>query len=399
MSQTQTANHAWSLSTWLSVVSLGFGTFALVSSEFLPAGLLTPLAQGIGISEGAAGQTVTATAIFGGIAAPTLALLIGRLDRKLIMLALCVLVIISNVAVALASSYWVLLGARMLLGIAIGGFWALAGATVVRLVSMQGFGKGMSIIFFGVSAATIAAPPLGALIGEAFGWRAAFMAAAASGLLALVVQAVCLPSVPATASTSISTLFGLLKREKVRVGLVATLLVAAGHFAGFTFIRPYLETGGGLDAGAVAAALLAYGAANFIGNAAGGVAADKILITGFSAICLLLGLSTLGLATLGTSFVPALAFAALWGFAFGAAPVLAQTWMGRAAPDQLEGVGGLFIATFQFSIALGAIAGGLAVDLYGVSVPLFITTLCGVLAAAVIALQRSAKKAVASAVQ
>jgi MFS transporter, DHA1 family, purine ribonucleoside efflux pump len=124
MSQTQTANHAWSLSTWLSVVSLGFGTFALVSSEFLPAGLLTPLAHGIGISEGAAGQTVTATAIFGGIAAPTLALLIGRQDRKLVMLALCVLVVVSNIAVALASSYWILLGARMLLGIAIGGFWA-----------------------------------------------------------------------------------------------------------------------------------------------------------------------------------------------------------------------------------------------------------------------------------
>lgn len=83
----------------------------------------------------------------------------------------------------------------MFLGVAIGGFFALAGATVVRLVSLQGMGKGMATIFFGISAATVAAPPLGALIGETFGWRAAFVAAAGLGLLALVIQAFCLPSV------------------------------------------------------------------------------------------------------------------------------------------------------------------------------------------------------------
>jgi DHA1 family purine ribonucleoside efflux pump-like MFS transporter len=151
-----------------------------------------------------------------------------------------------------------------------------------------------------------------------------------------------------------------------------------------------------LDAGAVAVALLAYGAANFLGNGAGGVAADKSLVVGFSVTCLLLGLSALALATMGTSFVPALAFSALWGFAFGAAPVLTQTWMGRAAPDQLEGVGGLFIATFQFSIALGAIAGGLAVDTYGVSAPLLATAVCGVLAAVVIGLQPSSGETAAT---
>ncbi|MGH8431742.1 MAG: MFS transporter, partial [Solimonas sp.] len=322
------SNRSWSVSTWLSVASLALGSFAVVSSELLPMGLLTPLARDIGVSEGAAGQAVTLTAIFAGLAAPTVTLVIGRLDRKLIMLALCVLVIASNIAAALAWDYWALLGARIILGVALGGFFALAGATIVRLVSMGGFGRGMSIVFLGVSAATVAAPPLGALIAEAFGWRTAFLAAAGAGLVALLLQALCLPRVPATNATSLSTLFGLLTRTNVRVGLAAALLVVGGHFAGFTFIRPYLETTTGLDAGAVAVVLFVYGVVNLIGNAVAGVAADRALRSGFTLTGLLLGIATLGLATLGGRFVPALVFATLWGFAFGAAPVMIQTWMG-----------------------------------------------------------------------
>jgi DHA1 family purine ribonucleoside efflux pump-like MFS transporter len=209
------------------------------------------------------------------------------------------------------------------------------------------------------------------------------------GLVALILQALCLPSVPAAGATSLSTLFGLLKRPKVRVGLAASLLVIGGHLAGFTFIRPYLETVAGLDATAVAAVLLVFGVVSVIGNVISGMTADRVLRGGFSGTGLVLGIATLGLATLGTAFGPALLFGALWGFAAGAAPVMIQTWMGRAAPDQLEGVGGLLLAALQLSIALGAIAGGLAVDLYGVTVPLFIPALCGVLAAALIATQQS----------
>lgn len=390
MSEAIVATRSWSSSTWLSVASLACGSFAIVGSELLPLGLLTPLARDIGVSEGAAGQAITLTAIFAGIAAPTVALIIGRLDRKLIMLALCVLVIVSNIAAAWASSYWALLGTRMVLGVALGGFFALAGATIVRLVSIDGFGRGMSIVFMGISAATIVAPPLGALIADAFGWRTAFLVAAGAGLVALLLQTLCLPSVPAAGATRLSTLFGPLTRANVRLGLAAGLLVVGGHFAGFTFIRPYLETTTGLDAGAVAVVLFVYGIVNLIGNIIAGVSADRNLRGGFIITGLLLGGAALGLTMLGNSFAPALLFAALWGLAFGAAPVMIQTWMGQAAPDQLEGVGGLFLSVLQFAIALGAIAGGIAVDLQGVHAPLTITALCGVLAAVLIATQRSA---------
>ena len=381
-------NSLWSVSTLLSVVSLAFGSFALISSELLPMAVLTPMATDLGVTEGAAGQAVTITALFAGIAAPTVALVIGRLDRKLVNLILCILVVASNIAVALTSHYLVLLAARTLLGIAIGGFFALAGATVVRLVTMDNMGKGMSIVFMGLSAGLVVAPALGTLIGEAFGWRAAFVAAAGCGLLALLLQAICLPSVPATSATSLSSLFGLLRRQQVRVGLAVGLLFFGGEVCGFTFMRPYLEANG-LDATAIAPVLLVLGLASLLGSAIAGAFADRLLREGFGTTFLVLGVATTGLLTLGTSYLAVFTFAATWGIAIGAGPVMTQTWMGRAAPDQLEAVGGLFLAVIQLGVTLGAIAGGIAVDIFGTGAPLYVTATCAVLAAVLIATQRA----------
>lgn len=388
MSATVSNNKSWSVSTWLSVVSLTFGSFALISSELLPMAVLTPMAADLNITEGAAGQAVTITALFAGIAAPTVALIIGRLDRKLINLALCALVVASNIAVAFTSDYFVLLAARVLLGIAIGGFFALAGATVVRLVTMDDMGKGMSIVFMGMSAGLVVAPALATLIGDAFGWRAAFMAAAGCGLFALVLQTVCLPSVPPTSATSLSSLLGLLKRPAVRVGLIVALLFFGGEVSGFTFMRPHLETNAGLSAAAIAPVLLVLGLASLAGSAIAGVFADRFLREGFCATFLMLAIATAGLLSLGNVYLAILVFAAAWGIAIGAGPVMTQTWMGRAAPDQLEGVGGLFLAVIQLGVTLGAIAGGIAVDLIGTSAPLYVTATCAILAAMLIATQR-----------
>jgi DHA1 family purine ribonucleoside efflux pump-like MFS transporter len=389
MSEHISKGSVWPIATWLSVVSLTFGSFALISSELLPMAVLTPMAVELGVTEGAAGQAVTLTALFAGIAAPTVALIIGRLDRKLINLTLCALVIASNIAVAVTSDYFVLLAARMLLGVAIGGFFALAGATVVRLVTMEDMGKGMSIVFMGLSAGLVVAPAFATLIGEAFGWRAAFMAAAGCGLLALLSQTVFLPSVPATSATSLSSLFGLLKRQPVRVGLVVGLLFFGGEVSGFTFMRPYLENNGGLNPPAIAAALLTLGLASLAGSAIAGVFADRMLREGFCATFMVLAVATIGLLTFSNAYVAILVFAAAWGVAIGAGPVMTQTWMGRAAPDQLEGVGGLFLAVIQLGVTLGAIAGGIAVDAVGTSAPLYVTAICAVLAAVLIATQRT----------
>ncbi|TIM83709.1 MFS transporter [Mesorhizobium sp.] len=347
---------------WGAVVSLALGVFGLVTAEFLPASLLTPLAQDLGVTEGTAGQAVTATAVVGAIAAPTMAVITKRLDRRLVMWALTVLLILSNLLAAFASSLPVLLIARIMLGISLGGFWSMSAAMAMRLMP-----RAMSIILTGVSVATVCAAPVGAYVGDVWGWRTAFMIAAVVGALALLMQVATLPKLPPAGVASFRTLLEVMKRSTIRAALLVVVLVASGHFAGFTYVRPFLENVPALDIETISLVLLAYGIGGFFGNFAGGFIAERNLKAAVGLAPLLIALSALLLLVLGVSPVVAAMAVAAWGFAFGAVPVGLQTWLVRAAPDQAESAGGLMVATFQVAIALGAVFGGLLVDNAGVA--------------------------------
>ncbi|TIN09867.1 MFS transporter [Mesorhizobium sp.] len=352
---------------WGAVVSLALGVFGLVTAEFLPASLLTPLAQDLGVTEGTAGQAVTATAVVGAIAAPTMAIVTKRLDRRLVMWGLTVLLILSNLLAAFASSLAVLLIARIMLGISLGGFWSMSAAMAMRLVPMRLMPRAMSIILTGVSVATVCAAPVGAYVGDIWGWRTAFMIAAVVGALALLVQIATLPKLPPAGVASFRTLLEVIKRPMIRVALLVVLLVASGHFAGFTYVRPFLEKVPALDIETISLVLLAYGIGGFFGNFAGGFMAERSLKTAVGLAPLLIAVAALLLLTIGASPAVAAIAVAAWGFAFGAVPVGLQTWLVRAAPDQAESAGGLMVATFQVAIALGAVFGGLLVDNAGVA--------------------------------
>ncbi|MER8496524.1 MFS transporter [Mesorhizobium sp. M1312] len=352
---------------WGAVVSLALGVFGLVTAEFLPASLLTPLAQDLGVTEGTAGQAVTAPAVVGAIAAPTMAIVTKRLDRRLVMWGLTVLLILSNLLAAFASSLPVLLIARIMLGVSLGGFWSMSAAMAMRLVPMRLMPRAMSIILTGVSVATVCAAPVGAYVGDIWGWRTAFMIAAVVGALALLVQIATLPKLPPAGVASVRTLLEVMKRPMIRVALLVVLLVASGHFAGFTYVRPFLEKVPALDIETISLVLLAYGIGGFFGNFAGGFMAERSLKTAVGLAPLLIAVAALLLLTIGASPVVAAIAVAAWGFAFGAVPVGLQTWLVRAAPDQAESAGGLMVATFQVAIALGAVFGGLLVDNAGVA--------------------------------
>lgn len=350
---------------WPAIASLALGVFGLVTAEFLPASLLTAMAADLHISDGAAGQAVTATALVGAVAAPAVPLLTRRFDRKPVMLGLTVLLVISNVMAATAQSMPVLLAARVLLGMALGGFWSMAGALAMRLAPEQLFARAMSVILTGVSVATVCAAPIGAWMGELWGWRSAFMAAGVVSVITLAAQLVTLPTLPPRDNPSLRVLGELLTRPNVRMAMLAVLLVISGHFAGFTYIRPLMEQVTHLSVGAISAILLGYGIGGFFGNFAGGAIAGRserhAIVSGGALIALLAA----GLLVAGSSVVVTAVAVALWGFAFGAFPVGFQTWIVRAAPDQAEGAGGLLVAAFQIAIASGAIGGGLLVDHIG----------------------------------
>lgn len=349
-------------SPWLGVASLTVVLFALVTSEFLPASLLSPIAADLGVSAGLAGQAVSATAIMGAIAAPTIGVLFPRLDRRTLMLALVALAVISNIVVALAPSYPVLLVARLLLGVAVAGFWSVSLALVAHLVSPARLGRGMTVVNIGVSAAMIVAVPVGTYLGAALGWRTVFLLAAAASLVAFVLVVFWLRSAPASPGAGGRSLIATLRSRLVLYGLVGVAFAASGHFAAFTYIRPALERTDGVDATGLATFLIAFGVTGLVGNLLAGPIADRRLAPVVLFSPGLIAVGAIVLAAGGQNVTTALIGVALWGLGFGALPTSVQTWVARSAPRHLDAIGGLIVTVFQLAIALGAGVGGALVD-------------------------------------
>ncbi|TBU86315.1 MFS transporter [Phytopseudomonas dryadis] len=351
---------------WAAVASLALGVFGMVTSEFLPASLLTPIARDLGVSVGMAGQTVTVTAAVAACAAPLIVVMTARLNRRLVVWALMTLVVLANLLAAVSTNVWVLLLARFGMGIALGGTWALSAALVMRLLPPHLHAGGTALVFGGIAAATVCAPSLGAYLGDLWGWRAAFMLVAGLALLALVIQLRVMPSMPPQPSPGMRAFGILLRRRNIQLGFLTVLLVFSGHFAGFTYLRPLLEQVPKLDIQSLSLALLIFGLGGLIGNFAGGWLAGRSVKGMIFFAAMLLSIAGCTLFVQGSSVAVAFSAVALWGIAFGALPVGTQLWTSHSGADHAENAGALLVTTTQFAIAIGSVIGGLLVDSLGV---------------------------------
>ncbi|SDD65073.1 MFS transporter [Auraticoccus monumenti] len=375
--------------SWAGVVSLSLGIFAIVMSEFLPASLLPRIAEDLAVSVGAAGQSVTMTALVAAPSALLIAVVLPRADRRHVMMGLTALAVLSNVAVALSPNLFTLLAARLLLGIALGGFWAMATAMAAHLVPSDHLGRALTVVNSGVSVATVAAVPLGSWLGEVWGWRGVFLLAAGVAVLALVVQALTLPRVAPTAAHGVRALGAVLRNRVAAVGLVAVLLVFTGHFGGFTYIRTAVESLSDLGAGGLAVLLLVFGVAGLVGTLVSGPLADRAPRLGVLLFPSVLGVGMLLLQTTGSSTTGLFLAAAVWGLGFGGVPTAVLSWGARTEPNRLEQIGGLIVAVCNVGIAVGAVVGGLVVDRVAASGPLVVGGVTAVLGAALLAALRT----------
>src|SRR5689334_3852125 len=120
--------------SWLAVVTVAVGIFLLVTAEQLPIGLLTSVGSALDVSVGTAGLMVTVPGIVAAVSAPLIPVLVGTLDRRVLLVALMAVMTAANLFSTLATSFPVMLASRVLVGVTIGGFWAIAGGLAVRLV-------------------------------------------------------------------------------------------------------------------------------------------------------------------------------------------------------------------------------------------------------------------------
>jgi len=370
--------------SWTAVGAIGVGAFALVSSEFLPVGLLPQIARELHISTGQAGLMVTVPGFAAAIAAPLTLAFAGRLDRRHVLCALLVLLALANLTVTLAGSFAMVLLGRTLLGVAIGGFWTVGGSLGPRL-RPDAAAKASSLIFAGVSVGTVAGVPLGTLLGNLLGWRMAFAGATTVAVAVLGLLLLALPPVPAQGSRSLASVPALLVLPKIRIGMAAVLLMFAGQFASYTYIAPYLLGHKGLAAALIGPILFGYGAAGLAGNLLGGWAAGRSVRGALAATAALMGGAVLLLLVSGPG-LPALAPVLLWGLAFGMLPIAMQSWLFSAAPDRLEAVSALFTFSGQAAIGIGALLGGLVADRVGLTGAMGLGAAAGLLTLLLVAL-------------
>ncbi len=334
---------------WAAVFSLFMGVTSLIAAEFIPVSLLTPMARELGITEGMAGQTITAVGIFAVLTSLLLSPLTKGIDRRHILLAFSLLLILSNLLVAVAANYAVLLMGRGILGICVGGFWSMASAVTLQLVP------------------TILSLPLASYLGQVIGWRNVFFLGGCMGAIAFVWQFLTLPSLPAQGTNSFRNMFTLIRQYWVLAGIGGTIFSYGGYHVFFTYLRPFLEHDLVLSAETLSATLLVFGIANCLGTFLAGAILGRYFRSTMYAIPLALAGTAALLLWTGKLPAVCVVLTITWGFIFGFIPVGWSTWIARTLADKAELAGGLSVAAIQFSIGLAAAIGGLTFDTLGIN--------------------------------
>jgi predicted MFS family arabinose efflux permease len=354
-------------SSWAAVLSVAIGTFVIVTSEFLPIGLLSHIADAFDVPAGKAGILVTIPGMMAAIAAPVCTIAARAIDRRLLLLAFTCLVVFSNALMATASSFPIALIARAILGICVGGFWTFAAAVGRKLVEQRHGSRATTIIMAGISIGTVVGVPIGSTLGGFFGWRLAFGSVAGLGLAVMIAQTLLLPRIAIATAHTVRGLFEAATNRKLALAFIAVALAAAGHFAAYTYLEPHLVTDAGVTPSMLGWVLAVYGLAGVAGTYLGELFGRRRPHVGFFVLALVMSIAIAATAASTQNLPLEILWVALWGAAFGAVPVCIQLWTYAADPDRFEASSALIVTVFQISLAAGSYLGGRVADGFGVT--------------------------------
>lgn len=357
---------AASAPAWGAVLSMALCVAMLLASEFMPVSLLTPMAESLGAKEGATGQAISISGLFALAASLMITTVAGQLDRKWVLVGLTALMLLSLAMVAMAPNFAVLMIARAILGICIGGFWALSTSVIMRLVPRSDLPRALSLMFGGQAIASAFAAPLGSYLGGLLGWREVFWILTPIVAVNLLWHIVSLPSLPARGRQNLGTLIAVLRRPYFTRGAIAAMLSWGSAFTMFTYLRPFLEQVTGVEYAGLSVLLLLLGLAGFLGTWAVGRFVGTHVAPLLRLPALIMGGVTLALIFLGDAIIATGILLAIWGAMNTALSVIFTIWMSQNVDDAPEAGGSLMVAAIQASILLGAVFGGLLLDAFSI---------------------------------
>ena len=350
---------------WGAVFALTLCVTTLIASEFMPVSLLTPIAAGLHMTEGHAGQAIAVSGLFALLTSLGISSATRGIDRRRVLLSLVVLMAASGVMVALAPNVGVFMAGRALIGIVIGGFWSMSAATVMRLVLEADVPRALGVLNGGGALATTVAAPLGSFLGQYIGWRGAFFCVVPLAAITLGWLLASLPAMPSERGPGGGSVFRVLRRPGVPFGMASVTAFFLGQFALYTYLRPFLETVTRVNVSTLSLILLISGGAGLLGTWLIGLLLRTRLDSLLVAMPLGMAALAVALTLFGGSPVMVGLLLAGWGLIGTAAPVGWWTWLSRVLPDDAEAGGGLMVAVIQMAIACGATAGGFLYDLSG----------------------------------
>lgn len=369
---------------WSAVTCLAVAVFVVTATEMMPVAVLSEVGADLDVSVGAAGLTVTAYGVVAGLSAPLMTAWTRRIDRRTLVFAILGAFVVGNVATAVVSNFPALLAVRLGMGLFHGLMWSIVAGVAVRLVPPASSGRATAAAFSGISLALVLGVPAGTAASARWGWHAVFAILAVMSAVTWVAVAVLVPRLPAH-DAGVSRSSPRATAGRVRTILAVTALVVVGNYAGYTYIAPFLFEHNGIRGEPLGVYLLVYGVAGVVGNVVIGVLVGRShSLRAMSSACLVILTASLVVLRMAPG-IPTITVVAvaLWGAAYSALPVMLQTLIFAAAPDQRDSGTALYAMVFNVAIAGGSLAGAVAIDGFGASAPIVVGALLCAAAAGV----------------
>lgn len=346
----------------LGLIALAMGGFGIGLTEFVIMGLLPEVSADFEVTEAVAGYLISGYALSVAIGAILVTAAVIRFERKKVLLSLMVLFIIGNLMSALAPSYEVMMGGRIVAALCHGAFFGIGSVVAAGMVAPDKRAGAIAMMFSGLTIANVLGVPFGTMLGQQFGWRSTFWAITVIGIVALIGIAALVPTTPArTAGGGLRGELGAFRNKQVWLSIAITILGYGGMFGAFTYIAFTLTEVSGFAASSVPWLLILFGSGLFVGNVLGGKAADRSLT---KALVWILAILTVVLivfaATAESKVMTVISLFFMGAFGFATVPGLQMRIINYASEAQTM-ASGANIAAFNVGNALGAWLGGLTI--------------------------------------
>lgn len=350
------------ISKCLPLLGLTFCTFVFNTSEFMPIGLLSDIANDLNISDARAGMLISVYALVVALMSLPLMIIVSKMELKRLLLTIIAVFVLSHVASALAEGYYTLMLSRIGVACSHAIFWSIVSPLAVRIVPDDKRAFALSMVATGSSIAMVVGLPLGRVVGLYLGWRMTFLSIGVISALIFIYIAAMLPKVPSRGKFSVKRLPALLHNRVLLGVFVMSVLFATAHYTGYSYIEPFLGRVAGFTPDIVTLVLIVFGGSGMIGS----IAFSKYYMsnprrfvavaTVAPALCLLL------MQVSAVSLASVLAVCVVWGAMATAFNIAFQDNVMRFAPEEATSVAmSIFSGIFNLGIGSGAYIGGVVV--------------------------------------